>query len=93
MGPLSGIKIVEITGIGPGPFCGMMLADMGAELLRVDRAQSVGGGILVHGIPPLHHLIESTGMLASLVLNAIAGIVAGGFALAGVTLAQKMRKL
>ena len=44
MGPLSGIKIVEITGIGPGPFCGMMLADMGAELLRVDRAQGVTGG-------------------------------------------------
>jgi alpha-methylacyl-CoA racemase len=43
VGPLSGIKIVEITGIGPGPFCGMMLADMGAEVLRVDRAQSVGG--------------------------------------------------
>jgi alpha-methylacyl-CoA racemase len=42
MGPLSGIKVVEITGIGPGPFCGMMLADMGAEVLRVDRAQSVG---------------------------------------------------
>ena len=42
MGPLSGIRIVEITGIGPGPFCGMMLADMGAEVLRVDRAQSVG---------------------------------------------------
>ena len=43
MGPLSGIKVVEITGIGPGPFCGMMLADMGAELLRVDRAQGVSG--------------------------------------------------
>src|SRR4029453_13388449 len=43
VGPLSGIKIVEITGIGPGPFCGMMLADMGAEVLRIDRAQSVGG--------------------------------------------------
>ncbi len=38
MGPLEGVKIVEITGIGPGPFCGMMLADMGAEVLRVDRA-------------------------------------------------------
>jgi len=44
VGPLSGIKIVEIAGIGPGPFCGMMLADMGAEVLRVDRAQSVTGG-------------------------------------------------
>jgi alpha-methylacyl-CoA racemase len=37
MGPLSGIRIVEIAGIGPGPFCGMMLADMGAEVLRVER--------------------------------------------------------
>ncbi len=37
MGPLSGIKIVEIAGIGPGPFCAMMLADMGADVLRVDR--------------------------------------------------------
>jgi alpha-methylacyl-CoA racemase len=44
VGPLDGIRIVEIAGIGPGPFCGMMLADMGAEVLRVDRAQSVLGG-------------------------------------------------
>ena len=53
----------------------------------------VGGGILVHGIPPLHHLVESTGMLASLALNAIAGLVAGAIVLAGVTVVQKMRKL
>jgi len=38
MGPLSGIRIIEIAGIGPGPFCGMMLADHGAEVIRVDRA-------------------------------------------------------
>jgi alpha-methylacyl-CoA racemase len=37
MGPLAGIKIIELAGIGPGPFCGMMLADMGAEVIRVDR--------------------------------------------------------
>jgi alpha-methylacyl-CoA racemase len=37
VGPLHGIKVVEIAGIGPGPFCAMMLADMGAEVLRVDR--------------------------------------------------------
>jgi len=37
MGPLSGIRIIEIAGIGPGPFCGMMLADHGAEVIRVDR--------------------------------------------------------
>lgn len=37
MGPLAGFKIIEIAGIGPGQFCGMLLADMGAELIRVDR--------------------------------------------------------
>jgi alpha-methylacyl-CoA racemase len=44
MGPLAGVRILEIAGIGPGPFCAMMLADMGADILRVDRAQSVVGG-------------------------------------------------
>src|SRR5512139_1109447 len=43
MGPLHGIKIIEIAGIGPGPFAAMMLADMGAEVLRVERP---GGGTL-----------------------------------------------
>jgi alpha-methylacyl-CoA racemase len=43
-GPLSGIRIIELAGIGPGPFCGMMLADMGAEIVRVDRSQSVRPG-------------------------------------------------
>ena len=37
MGPLAGVKIVEMSGIGPGPFCGMLLADMGADVIRVDR--------------------------------------------------------
>jgi alpha-methylacyl-CoA racemase len=37
MGPLTGTKIIELAGIGPGPFCGMLLADMGAEVIRVDR--------------------------------------------------------
>jgi alpha-methylacyl-CoA racemase len=36
-GPLSGFRILELAGIGPGPFCGMMLADMGAEVIRIDR--------------------------------------------------------
>ena len=44
MGPLSGLKVIEIAGIGPGPFCAMMLADMGAEVIRVDRSQAVRGG-------------------------------------------------
>jgi alpha-methylacyl-CoA racemase len=42
-GPLSGYRIIEIAGIGPGPFAAMMLADMGAEVIRVDRAQAVRG--------------------------------------------------
>lgn len=42
-GPLTGVKVIEIAGIGPGPFCAMMLADMGAEVLRIDRAQNVRG--------------------------------------------------
>ena len=37
MGPLNGLKIVEIAGIGPGQFCGMLLADMGAQVVRVAR--------------------------------------------------------
>ncbi len=37
MGPLKGTKLIELAGIGPGPFCGMMLADMGAEVIRVNR--------------------------------------------------------
>ncbi|MGB7405299.1 MAG: CaiB/BaiF CoA-transferase family protein [Pacificimonas sp.] len=36
-GPLSGLTIIEMAGIGPGPFCGMMLADHGAEVIRIDR--------------------------------------------------------
>lgn len=41
MGPLQGVTIVELAGIGPGPFCGMMLSDMGATVVRVDRASAV----------------------------------------------------
>jgi len=41
MGPLAGVKIVELAGIGPGPYAGMLLSDMGADIIRVDRAQQV----------------------------------------------------
>jgi alpha-methylacyl-CoA racemase len=44
VGPLAGVKVLELAGIGPGPFCAMMLADMGADVLRIDRAQSAMGG-------------------------------------------------
>ncbi len=45
MGPLEGIKIIELAGIGPGPFAAMLLADMGAEVIRIDRPKRDGPGI------------------------------------------------
>jgi len=43
MGPLNGVKMIEIAGIGPGPFCAMMLADMGADIIRVERMGQFAG--------------------------------------------------
>jgi len=43
-GPLAGLRVVEVAGIGPGPFCCMMLADLGAEVLRIDRPEGPEGG-------------------------------------------------
>ena len=44
MGPLAGVRILELGGIGPNPFAGMLLADMGADVLRLDRAVGTGTG-------------------------------------------------
>ena len=46
MGPLAGLKIVEMAGIGPAPMCGMLLADLGATVLRIDRQEPSGLGVL-----------------------------------------------
>ena len=46
-GPLAGMRIVEFVGVGPGPLAGMLLADLGAEVLRVDRTQPSGLGSCV----------------------------------------------
>ena len=43
-GPLSGVKVVELAGLGPGPFAAMLLADLGADVIRVDRARAARGG-------------------------------------------------
>src|SRR5713101_658538 len=51
-GPLSGVKVLELAGIGPGPFCGMLLADMGADVLRVDRLEPSDLGL------PLEHQFD-----------------------------------
>ena len=42
-GPLTGLKVVEFAGIGPGPFCGMLLSDLGADVVRIDRKGQGGG--------------------------------------------------
>lgn len=44
-GPLHGLRIVEMAGIGPGPFCGMLLADLGADVVRIDRTTDSDIGI------------------------------------------------
>ena len=48
MGPLAGKKILEIAGLGPGPVCGMLLADMGAEVTVIDRRATANPGPELH---------------------------------------------
>lgn len=45
MGPLAGYRVIEMAGIGPAPFCGMLLADLGAEVLRIDRREPADLGV------------------------------------------------
>lgn len=54
MGPLTGLKIIELAGIGAGPHCAMMLADLGADVVRVDRPVDAGLGV---AIEPKYDLI------------------------------------
>jgi alpha-methylacyl-CoA racemase len=61
-GPLQGIKIIEIAGIGPGPFAAMMLADQGADVIRIDRVSGRTGGL--EGQPEFDVLNRSRRSLA-----------------------------
>jgi alpha-methylacyl-CoA racemase len=61
-GPLSGVRVIEIAGIGPGPFAAMMLADMGAEVVRVDRAQAVTGNYSKQNLEILNRGRRSVGV-------------------------------
>ncbi len=62
MGPLTGLRVIEIAGIGPGPFAAMMLADMGAEVIRVVRPG--GGGLSMAGNPELDFFNRSKRCIA-----------------------------
>ncbi len=63
MGPLSGVKIVELAGIGPGPFSGMLLSDMGADIVRVDRAAQVNPAVFdKQNLEPLYRGRRSIGV-------------------------------
>ena len=53
MGPLEGVRVVEFAGLGPGPFCGMLLADLGADVVRIDRRGKRSGLIAALGEPSL----------------------------------------
>ena len=48
MGPLAGIKVIEMAGIGPVPLCGMMMADMGAEVCLVERRSGASAEATLH---------------------------------------------
>ncbi len=62
-GPLSGIKIVELAGIGPAPFSGMLLSDLGADIIRVDRAGQVNpANFDRHNIEPMYRGRRSIGV-------------------------------
>jgi len=55
MGALSGLRVIEFAGIGPGPFCGMLLADMGAEVILIERPRGRGGDPLDFGPKGIVH--------------------------------------
>jgi alpha-methylacyl-CoA racemase len=63
VGPLQGVKIVELAGIGPGPFAGMLLSDMGADIVRIDRAQQVNPAVFDKpNLEPLYRGRRSIGV-------------------------------
>jgi alpha-methylacyl-CoA racemase len=45
MGPLTGLRVIELASIGPGPMCAMLLADQGADVIRIDRVEPSGLGL------------------------------------------------
>ncbi len=71
MGPLNGFRIVEIAGIGPGQLCGMLLADMGAQIIRIDRPVTDDVGV---SIPPEFNLMNRSRPTLSVDLKTVEGV-------------------
>jgi alpha-methylacyl-CoA racemase len=70
MGPLNGMRVIELAGIGPAPFCAMLLADMGADVVRVDRLDGADGGV---SIPPRLDLLNRNKRSVAVDLKSPAG--------------------
>ncbi|MCK9285205.1 MAG: CoA transferase [Rhodocyclaceae bacterium] len=70
MGPLQGVRVVELAGLGPAPFCAMLLGDMGADVLRIDRPTPADLGI---PIPPAQDLLNRNKRSVALDLKSPAG--------------------
>jgi len=73
MASLSRLRVVEMAGIGPAPFCGMLLADMGAEVLRIDRVTATELGVAV---PPRLDVLHRNKRAVALDLKRPAGVAA-----------------
>ena len=70
MGPLQGLRIIELAGIGPVPLCGMLLADLGADVVRIDRIEASGLGV---AMAPRHDINARGRRSVALDLKASAG--------------------
>jgi len=69
-GPLAGLKVIEVAGIGPGPFAAMVLADMGADVIRVDR---IGKAAASFDIDPERDILSRNRRSLALDLKSTAG--------------------
>jgi alpha-methylacyl-CoA racemase len=81
-GPLVGVRIVEFQGIGPAPFCGMLMADLGADVVRIDRKGTQPGADFIMGRGKRSIAIDlkhADGVEAALSIMAKADAVIEGF--------------
>lgn len=83
MGPLHGVKIVEMSNIGPAPFCAMLLADLGADVLRVSRLSTTDLGF---AIEPRFDLLNRSKQAVAIDLKAPAGVALAKQLIAGADL-------